>query len=82
MDFEKLEHSPFTYEVQVSDLYNKPVINWFRVRERGMASMLRGMCGATDDQIAEFLLKVEDDNSASFRGRKEPFYILQAINKR
>lgn len=81
MDFKKLEYSPFTYEIKVFNTHNKTVIDWFRVRERHMASILRGLCGASDEQIKEFLLQVENDNSAAFRGRKEPFYILQAINK-
>lgn len=70
-----------SYEVQITDGYEKPVIEWVRMRERGVVAMLETMCGATEEQVDEFLLKVEDDNSASFRGRIEPFYILFAVNK-
>lgn len=79
----KTEHinSLSSYEVQITDAYEKPVVEWVRMRERGLVALLETMCGATEEQVNQFLLKVEDDNSASFRGRLGPPYILFAINK-
>lgn len=66
------------YDITLTDPNEKVVVPQVRMRERGLVAMLEVMCGATQENVDEFVTVVESEGHCSFRGRLEPRYILQA----